>query len=339
MKRNFYYTCFFVSALILSFGALPDAKAQGYGDRNKPSEGGSYGVQGRILLPSGQPAVGVKINLSGSDFTNTSTQTDNDGNFRFNSLPAGNYYLAVKGSGNYEAENEPLIIDRIAPQGQTFNVVIYLRAPGTKKSDNKLLNNPLIANVPKEALKKYQTAAESVQKNDLKAAVAALDEAVRLHPDFALAYNEKGVLLLKQNELDKALESFVKAIQIKPDYFDAKLNFGFTLLNKKDYERSEMVFRDVIQQKADVPIVHMYLGMALINLKKIDAAEASLKHALSLKGGENLALAHRYLAGIYMQKKRNAEAAAELQKYLDLAPKAADADKIRTMIADLKKQS
>jgi tetratricopeptide (TPR) repeat protein len=339
MKRKFYYTCFFVLALILSFGTtVPDAKAQGYGDRNKPSEGGSYGVQGKIVLPGGQPAANVKVGLSGSDFTNTATQTDNDGTFRFSGLPAGNYYLAVKGTNLYEAENEPLIIDRIAPQGQTFNVVIYLRAPGTKKSENKVPTNALIANVPKDALKKYQSAGESVQKNDLKAAGALLDEAIAIYPDFALAYNEKGVLLLKQNELDKALESFVKAIQIKPDYFEAKLNFGYTLLNKKDYEKSELVFRDVLRQKADVPIVHMYLGMALINLKKIDAAEASLKQAISLKGGDNLPLAHRYLAGIYMQKKRNAEAAAELQKYLDLAPKAADADKIKTMIADLKKQ-
>lgn len=339
MKRNFYYTCFFVLALISSFWTLPNAKAQGYGDRNKPIEGGSYGVQGKVILPSGQPAVGVKVNLSGSDFTSGATQSDNDGNFRFSGLPAGNYYIAVKGGTAYEPENEPLIIDRISPQGQTFNLVIYLRAPGTKKSsENKSANNPLIANVPKDALKKYQSAAESVQKNDLKAAVAALDEAIAIYPNFALAYNEKGLLLVKQNELDKALEAYVKAIQIKPDYFDAKFNFGYALLNKKQYEQTEMVFRDLIKQKNDVPSAHLYRGIALIGLKKIDEAEASLKQAISLKGGENLALAHRYLGGIYMQKKRNADAAAELQKYLDLAPKAADADKIKTMIADLKKQ-
>lgn len=339
MKRNFYYTCFFVSALILSFWTLPDAKAQGYGDRNKPSEGGSYGVQGRIVLPGGQPATGVKISLSSSDFTNTATQTDNDGNFRFSGLPAGNYYLAVKGNTAYESENEPLIIDRIAPQGQTFNVVIYLRAPGTKKSENKVPTNPLIAGVSKDALKKYQEAAESVQKNDLKAAVVLLDEAIAIHPNFALAYNEKGLLLVKQNDLDKALEAYVKAIQIKPDYFDAKFNFGYALLNKKQYEQTEMVFRDLIKQRNDMPSSHLYLGIALIGLKKIDEAEASLKQAITMKGGENLALAHKYLGGIYIQKKRNADAVAELQKYVDLAPRAPDAEKIKSTIEDLKKKS
>lgn len=337
MKSNFYYTCFFVLALILTFGALPDTKGQGFGDRNRAGGDGSYELQGRILLPNGQPASGVRVSLSGADFTNGSTMTDGDGVFRFSNIPSGNYYVNVKGVANeYESENESMTIAKDSPSGQTFNTVLYLRPPGVKKGERT--NNPLLANVPKEAVKKFGNAAESVKKNDVKAAIASLDEAIALHPNFALAHYEKGLLLLQQNQLDGALESFVKAIQIKPDYFEAKLNFGFTLLNKKDYEKSEMVFRDVIKQKADVPTAHLYLGMALINLKKIDEAEAALKQAVSLKGGENLAIAHRYLGGIYMQKKRNAEAAAELQKFLDLSPKAPDADKIKTMIADLKKQ-
>jgi tetratricopeptide (TPR) repeat protein len=337
MKKS-YYTWVFVLTAMLSFWALPDAGAQGYGDRNRAGGDGSYELQGRLLLPSGQPASGVRVSLSGADFTSGSTMTDNDGGFRFSNIPSGNYSVNVKGvEGQYESENESITIAKGSPVGQTFNTILYLRPPGVKKGENRS-NNPLLANVPKEALKKFNAAAESARKNDFKAATAALDEAIALHPDFALAHYEKGLLLSQQNEPDKALESFVRAIQIKPDYFDAKVSFGFTLLSKKDYEKSELVFRDVIKQKADVPNVHMYLGMALINLKKIDEAEASLKHALSMKGGENLALAHRYLAGIYMQKKRNADAAAELQKYLDLSPKAPDADKIKTMIADLKKQ-
>jgi regulator of sirC expression with transglutaminase-like and TPR domain len=40
-----------------------------------------------------------------------------------------------------------------------------------------------------------------------------------------------------------------------------------------------------------------------------------------------------------MQKKQNAEAAAELEKYVKLVPKAPDADKLKSTIADLKKNS
>lgn len=337
MKSNNHYIWIFVFAAVLSFWSLPSANGQGYGDRNRVEGEGNYNIEGRIILPDGKPAIDVRVSLSGTSFTSGSTVTDNNGNFTFSNIPVGNYNVVVKGGTEYESENESLVVERNSPIGQAFNIVFYLRSPGVKKSKDNPTNNPFLANIPKEALKKYNSAAESMQKNDSKAALAALDAAIGIYPDFALAYNEKGMLLLKQNDLDKALEAFLKAIQIKQDYSDAKLNFGFTLLSQKNYEQAEMVFKDILQQKNEMPTVNMYLGIALIGLKKTDEAEASFKKAVSLKGGENLAQAHRYLGGIYMQKKKNAEAAAELEKYLQLVPKAPDADKIKTIIAGLKK--
>ena len=84
---------------------------------------------------------------------------------------------------------------------------------------------------------------------------------------------------------------------------------------------------------------HLNLGISLFYLKNADAAEAELKSAVGMKGGEKLALGHLYLGQIYMQKKRNADAITELEKYLELLPKAPNADRIRSAIADLKKQS
>ena len=340
MKKNFRSIWTIGIAAVLSFWALPSgANAQGYGDRNRAGGDGSYNIQGRITMPDGKPASGVKVALSGADFTNGATVTDNDGSFTFSNVPAGNYNVTVKGSTEYESDNETLTIDRNTTFGQTFNLAFYLRPPGVKKSALNPTNNPLLNDVPKDALKKHKSAVESMGKNDSKAAIASLDEAISLYPNFALAYNEKGMMLLKQNELDKALEAFSKAIQIKPDYFDAKLNFGFTLLSQKDYQKAEIVLRDVLKERNDSPTINMYLGIALLGLKKMDEAEASFKKAVSTKGGENLAQAHRYLGGIYMQKKNNADAITELEKYLQLSPKAPDAEKIKSTIAELKKQS
>ncbi|HEV8593260.1 MAG TPA: tetratricopeptide repeat protein, partial [Pyrinomonadaceae bacterium] len=198
--------------------------------------------------------------------------------------------------------------------------------------------NPLLKGVPKDAVSKYDKAIEKIEKKDYKAAQMLLDEAIVAHPNFAAAYYEKGSAYLKDNDPDKALESFVKAIQIKPDYVEAKYSVGYTQYLKKNYEVAAAVFDDVLKQKA-MPEAHMYNGISLLMLKNADAAEAQLKKAIAAKDGEGVALAHRYLGGIYVQKKRNAEAAAELQKYLDLAPKTPDAARIKTTIEDLKKQS
>ncbi|HLM03163.1 MAG TPA: tetratricopeptide repeat protein [Pyrinomonadaceae bacterium] len=334
--KKINYTRGLALTIMLAFWFLPDASAQGYGDRNTTGDG-KLAIQGKVFLPNGNPAAGVTVSYSGTEFVSGTARTDDSGNFRFSNLPPGNYTVTVRGTEAFETDTESVAMGKESSAGQSFTVVFNLRSKGTKKGD--LSANPFFANVPKEALKKYQEAAESVKKNDLKAAVASLDAAIAIYPDFAFAYNEKGLLLVRQNELDKALEAYVKAIQIKPDYFDAKFNFGYALLNKKQYEQTEMIFRDLLKQKNDLPTAHMYLAIALTGLKKYDEAEAELKQAISLKGGENLAQAHRYLGGIYIQKNRHAEAISELQKYLELSPKAPDAEKLKAIIEDLKKKT
>jgi regulator of sirC expression with transglutaminase-like and TPR domain len=82
----------------------------------------------------------------------------------------------------------------------------------------------------------------------------------------------------------------------------------------------------------------MYLGISLLHLKNAAAAEMFLKRSI-VNGGEKVALAHRYLGGIYLQQKRNAAAALELETYLKMVPSAPDASRLKDTIAELRKKS
>ena len=117
-----------------------------------------------------------------------------------------------------------------------------------------------------------------------------------------------------------------------------KYGYGLAMLDKKNYEVAAAAFNDVLTQKNDFPEAHQNLGVSLFYLKNYDAAEKELKTAVTSKGGEKMGLPHLYLGLIASEKKQNADAIDELQKYLDLVPKAANADKVKSMIADLKKQ-
>lgn len=336
MRNRYVFGAAFLFAI--SFLTIVNASAQGIGDRNRASDsnGGNYSIQGRVYLPDGRPAQNVKVEIENADAPASSVYTNLDGIFQTGSVRAGNFTLSTNVQG-YPTEREFLTIDRETPSGRTFNVVLYLRIEGQKKGDF-YANNPMFKDVPKPALEKYKKAADKLQKSDAKGAIPLFDEAIAAYPEFAAAHYQKGTALLKENDPDKALESFVKAIQIKPDYLEAKYSVGYTQYLKKNYEVAAAVFDDVLKQKPDMSESHMYLGISLYYLKNMVAAEAQLKMAGGPKAGESTALSHRYLGGIYMQKKRNSEAAAELQKYLDLVPKAPDADKLRSTIADLRKQ-
>ncbi len=322
--------------IFMGFTAL-GIYGQGIGDRNRPSGRGNYRIAGKVYLPDGTPAKDVSITVSGTEFNGSSTRSDLDGLFTISGLSSGNYSVSVREKG-YQNESEFLTIPEGAISGQSFGLVFYLRGPGEPKRSGAAAN-PLLKDVPKEPLSKHSKAMEKMSSGDTKAAITLFDEAISLYPQFTLAYFDRGSAYLKLNEHDKALESFVKAVGLKPDYLEAKYSVGYTQYLKKNYEVAAAVFDDVLKQQADMPEASMYLGISLYNLKNVDAAEAGLKKAVSAKGGEKLALAHLYLGQIYAQKKRNAEAVTELEKYLELLPKAPNADRIRTAIADLKKQT
>jgi Flp pilus assembly protein TadD len=330
MKKAIY------SILILAVTAIA-AGAQGFGDRNRAAGAGSYNIFVKVMLPDGRPAVGAAISMSSAEVAGSgSGTTDMEGAYTFPNVLAGNYHFTAKIEG-FPTESENMTIERGAGSGQSFNVIIHFRLPGQKKGDFYSAN-PMFKDVSKDALERFKKGSEKAAKNDNKAAVVLFDEAITMYPQFAVAYFEKGSSHLKLEEYDKAIAAFAKAIEIKPDYYEPKFSIGYARFLMKDYEVAAAVFGDILQKKKDDPQVFMYIGICLIQMKRIDQAEYALKQAVSMKGGENLALAHRSLAGVYIQKKKNAEAAAELEKYLQLVPKAPDADKLKQTINDLKKQ-
>jgi tetratricopeptide (TPR) repeat protein len=334
MKKNSGYVVMLVFAFILF---VTGASAQGYGDRNTASNGpdsGIYALAGKVIMPDGMPAKHVRVTYSSTAGASNYIETDEEGTFRFSNIPTGNYTVTARMEG-LPAASESVTIRDEGMAGQATTVVIYIRNEGQKKGD--FSNNPMFKDVPKEATSKYQKATEKAS-SDPKAALLLLDEATTIYPQFALAFYEKGLLYQKQNDLDNAMLSFQKAIAAKPDFIEAKMNYGLTLLSMKNFELAAATFQDVMKQKNDIPSSYSNFGIAMMGMNRMDIAEKAFKYALSLKGGETLAAAHRYLGGIYMQKNQNADAIAELQKYLELMPKATDADRIKATIEDLKKK-
>jgi tetratricopeptide (TPR) repeat protein len=266
--------------------------------------------------------------------------TDPDGAFRFNSLVPGNYTVVIDGGKEYENTREPVSIERAS--GRTTQVNIQLRP----KID---ASNAAFAGVPKAALDFYQKGTTAAQKGDSKAAVDFLGKAVAAAPDFALALTELGSQYLKLSQWSKATETFEALVKLKPAEAQPQLDLGIALFNEgsellsqkkfedaeKKYNEAESHLREAIKLKSPGPAAHYYLGLMLIKWKAYEEAQKELELAIS-NGGENLALAHKYLGGVYLSTHKNKEAADELEKYLKLEPKAPDAEKIKSSIKDLR---
>lgn len=294
---------------------------------------GSNQIQGRIYFPSGQSVSGktIKIRLeSVSNFANNSTVADQDGTFRFQSLPNGTYTVVVDAGPEYEKSREPVNFDREAsPGGRIVQVTIQLQP----KADS---SNPLFANVPEKALTLYQKGTAAAKKGDAKAAVESLSAAVAAYPNFPMALTELGTQYMVLKEMDKAGETFDALLKLKPTDATAHLNLGIVAFNKKKMDDAESHLRKAVELKSAGPSAHYYLGLTFISTKRYTDAVTEFQAAIS-NGGENLALAHKYLGGLYMgHPEKRQEAISELEKYLALDPKAPDAERIKATIQDLR---
>lgn len=264
-----------------------------------------------------------------------STVTDDDGTFRFRNLQAGAYTVVVDAGKEYEISRESVNIDREAsPGGRIIQVAIQLRL----KAD---ASNPAFANIPQNAIELYQKGAAAAQKGSTKDAIEFLSKATSIYPNFPIALNDLSLQYLKLAQKDKAPEAFDKArttldqlLKLNPNDSVGQLNMGIVLFNQKKLDQAELHLRQALKLGNPSPTAHYYLGMTLISIKNYNEAEKELELAIS-NGGENLALAHKYLGGLYMGSK-NPKAADELEKYLKLEPKAADAERIKATIKELK---
>ena len=320
-------------SLIVFLTIASTANAQAVGSSRGLSSGeGSNMIQGRIYFPSGQTASGrsIKVNLESiSTFGTMSTVADQEGVFRFTSLLAGDYTVVVDAGSEFDKAREPVIITR--GSGRSIQVTIQLHA----RIDS---SNPLFANIPSSALSLYQKGVAAARKNDAKAAVESLSAAVKAYPNFPMALNELGTQYMILKEMDKAGETFESLIKLKPADMTGHLNLGIVAFNQKKFDDAEKHLRKALDLKSQGPTAHYYLGLTYISSKRYPEAVTELEAAVN-NGGENLALAHKYLGGLYMTNPdKKQEAANELKKYLALDPKAADAEKIKGTIKDLRKQ-
>jgi len=322
----------FAAALIVSSALAAKAQAPG-SSRNGglPSGEGNVMLQGRIYFPSGQTASGrtIKVSLeSTSAFGVGATAVpDQDGVFRFTGLVPGNYTVVVDAGSEFEKAREAVGI-YAGTSGKVVQVSIQLQP----KVDS---SNPLFAGVPSNALGFYQKGTAAARKGDPKAAAESLSAAVTAYPNFPIALNELGSQYMLLKQWDKAGETYEALLKLKPTDPAAHLDLGIVAFNKKKFEDAESHLHKALELKSAGPSAHYYLGLTLISLKRYPQALTEFEATVA-NGGENLALAHKYLGGLYMSTQKNQQAADELEKYLKLDPKAADAERIKGTIKDLR---
>jgi tetratricopeptide (TPR) repeat protein len=114
-------------------------------------------------------------------------------------------------------------------------------------------------------------------------ALASYNRAVYLKPDYAEAFNNRGIALMELKRPADALASFEGAIVLKPDYAEAHNNRSIALRDLKRPEEALASYDKAIGLQPDYPEAYSNRGNALNDLKRPAEALASFEGVIVLK--------------------------------------------------------
>ncbi len=298
-------------------------------------------IQGDIITPNGQRLDHPVIVWLSSNRGETSTTSNGNGSFFFRQLGGGRFTVRVDAGERYEPATEEVNIadsgssGNMSRVGQIYSVQIHLRP----KSNEPITKGVISANdPPKAAVDLFNKALESVKGGNRDKAIEQLKAALVIHPTFTAALNGLGVQYLKLGKYEAASEAFAKALKLAPDNFNLHLNSGISLFSLNRHAEAETQFAAALAKNEASGTAHLYRARALIALNRFDDAAIDLKRAIEI-GGDEVKLAHRYLAGIYVEKGENVEAVKQLELFLQVSPDSKERDQIKNLIKELNKKT
>jgi tetratricopeptide (TPR) repeat protein len=93
----------------------------------------------------------------------------------------------------------------------------------------------------------HQRCHELANGGQVGKALAGLESLTAVHPDFALAYNDLGVLYYQQGDKSRCLENYEKAVSIDPDNINFKKNLAdFYLAEQGQVEQALELYLSVL---------------------------------------------------------------------------------------------
>ena len=105
--------------------------------------------------------------------------------------------------------------------------------------------------VAEEELTAQQSFERGFNAKDLDEKLRFYSQAIRLKPDYAKAFTNRGNARGNKGDLEGALQDFEQAIRLKPDVAEAFYNRGLARYNKGDLEGALQDYNEAIRLKPD----------------------------------------------------------------------------------------
>ncbi|MGH9941109.1 MAG: tetratricopeptide repeat protein [Pyrinomonadaceae bacterium] len=355
MKKDVRFV--FGLALGLSITPIHLATAEAHPPTGQMSLSASITIQSRneisgtVFGAARRPVADVYLELLDDvNSTVSRAKTDGSGRFRFGGLVDGRYKIRVLPYGTDYLEQTQEItlasVSAVAGSGSDRQQIdIYL------KLNERANAGPFAAApgvvfaqaVPEPAKRLYEEGINYLREKKEKEGLENLKRAIEVFPDYYLALDRLGAEYVMRGTTNRSyyeagLVLLAKAVEVNPRGYSSVFGLGWTQYQLGQTDEAIENLRRAVALYNKAADTHLWLGKALKRAGKLDQAEAAFKRANELTNGK-AAEVHWQMAGLYNDQKRYKEAADELELFLKAQPKAADAEKIRGLIKQLREKA
>ena len=294
-----------------------------------------YDLEGQIV-PEGRAAVSLYGAIT--PFS-SSTLADSEGRFQFRKLLAGPYTVAVFLPGLGEARQTIEVGPSLADTKGRVAVTIDIR-------DSKLISPEALVRrstistrelaIPERAHREYREAQKKLSRRDVAGAVAHLERAVKIAPQFASAWNNLGTIAYQSRDYARAEQHFRQALEQDPEAFEPLVNLGGALLSLNKLEEALKYNLYAVLSRPNDALSNSQLGMNYFYLGDLNRGQKYLAIAKTLDAA-HFSHPQLLLAEIHLRRNEPEAAAGELEDFLQRHPDWPEAAKIRESMAKLRR--
>jgi tetratricopeptide (TPR) repeat protein len=297
-----------------------------------PRTSAQVDVRGQILFPDGNiPSEAIRFYLSSDDGrVNEYRYSDSNGRFILERLSSRVSYTIVVDS-----------------DGSSYGSTSYSFMPAYEQVVRLTLNPlPRKSGVPPSATVSaasgykpvpkaasfYDRGMKELEKKHYDAAEGLLRQASEADPKYLAPLNDLGVLLMQKKNYTEAEKVFQQALVADPKSVHALLNLGIARIRLAKYEEAAGPLREALRLEPGLVAAHQNLGAALVETDQFDEGQSELLRAAKSPDADQ-AMVQFYLGKLYARTGDFDKSIASFNNYLEKAPKAANVNDVRALIA------
>ena len=273
-------------------------------------------LKGVVTDPAGNPLPGAKITFTDVNSGNRySLKSGRDGKYFKAGIPPATYKITVELDGYLTAETVHAVVF-----GKEDVLDLILKKIPPKLEEDADFS----AGVAQFRAGKYEDAYLSFEKTAAR------------FPDHPEVQYNLGLSLMRKGELDRAIPFLDRALKLNPDMVEAQFALGECYFNKGESEKAKDAFVRSTELQPKNARAFYNLGVLCDRMDSYDEALEAFQKSIELDPGFSSAF---YQSGLVSVKKGDLKGAIQhFETFLKMEPHAPEADQVRTMIEELKKQ-